>query len=346
MKLHIMADKKTSKPARHWCYTLNNYTPEELDRVRTTVCRYQIFGLEVGDEGTPHLQGYIEFAGPMRMKATKTSLGSDRFHLEQRAGSRDEARNYCLKDGIFEEFGNWNLGGAGARTDIYGLMDKLKEGMPLLEIIEDDAHLYARNLKFADRYTALLEVESTRPFRTVTVSVFHGPAGTGKTSKVMDLTERKVFTVNVDDSFPFDGYDGESSILIDDFYGGLKYGYFLRVLDGHQLRINVKGGHRYAKWTNVYITSNKPPADWYKVGLTPALSRRLTTVVHLTPDVLDNTGDQAFYDEINIHHDESWSALQGHRYEVPGNTVNSANLEPALVDNLVDEDFTGVYIDM
>lgn len=86
------------------------------------------------------------------------------------------------------------------------------------------------------------------------------------------------FTVNPEDTFPFDGYDGEDAIIIDDFEGQLKYKHLLKILDGHQLRVNVKGGHRYARWTRVFITTNEEASGWYQRGLTPALQRRLTSV--------------------------------------------------------------------
>lgn len=76
----------------------------------------------------------------------------------------------------------------------------------------------------------------------------------------------------------FDGYEGEPRLVIDDFYGWIKYGMLLRILDGHQFRGEVKGGHIYGHWTTVIITSNKRPDEWYKDGLTPALARRINEV--------------------------------------------------------------------
>lgn len=74
----------------------------------------------------------------------------------------------------------------------------------------------------------------------------------------------------------WDGYDGQTAILFDDFYGGVPYGSFLRYLDGYPVRLAVKGSFCHKAWTTVYITSNKPPECWYKKGLTPALKRRIT----------------------------------------------------------------------
>ncbi len=73
---------------------------------------------------------------------------------------------------------------------------------------------------------------------------------------------------------------GETEILIDDYYGWIKYYYFLRLMDGHQVRIPKKGGHDWAEWTTVWITSNKEPEEWYQFGMTEALDRRITGVYH------------------------------------------------------------------
>nr|QXP07749.1 MAG: replication associated protein [Arizlama virus] len=262
--------------SRSWCYTLNNYTVTEQLSAEELECRYHVFGLEVGEQGTPHMQGYIEFEGPKRLAGVKKLI--PRAHWETRRGTRDQARDYCIKDGEFLEFGEWKSGGQGARTDLHTVMDMVKEDKPRLDIMEAEPMIYSRNMRFVEAYKAELEKKKTKCFRHVDVCVLWGDANTNKTRRVWEY-DPNVFTVNPDDPNPFDGYDGEKTILIDDFYGnGIRYGTFLRLLDGYQFRVNVKYGHRYARWEKIFITSNKPPAEWYSYGLTPALERRLTSI--------------------------------------------------------------------
>jgi len=91
--------------------------------------------------------------------------------------------------------------------------------------------------------------------------------------------------MNPEDTFPFDGYEGQKEILIDDFYGNIKLNFLLKILDGHKLRINIKGGHRYALWNKVYITSNTQVDEWYQTimltnpKLKDALDRRITKTI-------------------------------------------------------------------
>jgi len=267
--------------SRGWCFTLNNHTMEEVWAMKTCKVRYLVAGHEVGQEGTPHLQGYLETDSPVRMSAVKKLPGMGRAHLEKRMGTRDQARDYCIKDGEFWEIGDWAAGGQGARTDLQALMKAIKDNpTDTIGHMEGDPLTYSKHQRFVEKYTAVLERESTKEFRKVEVDVLWGDAGSGKTKKAFE-EDPNVFTVNTDETFPFDGYNGEKTILLDDFYGGIKYHNLLRILDGHQMRVNVKGGSRYARWTKVFITSNVGENEWYKQGCTPALRRRLTRVTKM-----------------------------------------------------------------
>lgn len=92
-----------TKPPRiiasiHWCFTLNNWLKEELDllleHVSNGSIKSYIWEEEIGEEGTPHLQGYIEFSKKTRpLELIKIK----RIHWEK---TRDvkSAILYCYKD--------------------------------------------------------------------------------------------------------------------------------------------------------------------------------------------------------------------------------------------------------
>jgi len=70
-------------PCKHWVFTLNNYSKEDCDcffvpKFQALVERF-CFQEEVGDSGTPHLQGYIEFKKKVRPK----NLLPDKIHWEK-----------------------------------------------------------------------------------------------------------------------------------------------------------------------------------------------------------------------------------------------------------------------
>lgn len=88
-------------PAKRWCFTLNNYTEEELSVIGSKVpelCSKYIIGKEVGESGTPHLQGYIE----LKVKARPKGLFNiDRIHWECARGNVMENNKYCSKDNVW-----------------------------------------------------------------------------------------------------------------------------------------------------------------------------------------------------------------------------------------------------
>jgi len=145
------SQKSEMSRAKHWCFTLNNYTEEDVLIVDGLLdaceeCTYVIYGKEVGESGTPHLQGFISFSKRLRLSQVRTVFPSNP-HLEV---SRNplHAINYCKKDGDFYEFGTW-VGGQGARGDLDAFKDAVKAGlMDLKEIREKHSDVYAKYTRF------------------------------------------------------------------------------------------------------------------------------------------------------------------------------------------------------
>jgi len=271
--------------AVRWCFTLNNYTADEVDSlVRNCsdrkVVAYLVYGKEVGEEGTPHLQGYIELSSKREFSTVKKLVGT-RAHIEQARGSSQQASDYCKKDGAFKEYGAMMVG-AGHRSDLDNIGKRVLAGESLESIADTDTAMYIRY------HRGLRELANTLPspkWRDVKVLVYYGPTGSGKTRAAMALNGGDVFKMNTNTNGTlwFDGYRGESVLLLDDYYGWIKHGELLTLLDGYPYRCQIKGSYTWARWTTVVITSNKPPKAWYAQGLNPALERRLTQVREFEP---------------------------------------------------------------
>jgi len=88
--------------ARSWSWTLNNYSEDEYDNItqlHTTNLKKWIIGKEVGKEGTPHLQGYFQFAEAVSFKTVKRIL--PRAHIEKSKGTPGQNYIYCSKERNF-----------------------------------------------------------------------------------------------------------------------------------------------------------------------------------------------------------------------------------------------------
>jgi len=82
-------------PVKDWCFTLNNPRTKDHKRVQSWVFNYMVYQLEVGSEGTPHFQGFVQFPTGQRLKQLKKL--DKRVHWEPRRGSAYQASHYCKK---------------------------------------------------------------------------------------------------------------------------------------------------------------------------------------------------------------------------------------------------------
>jgi len=87
-------------PSIKWCFTLNNYTNSEYSSIICIFCekaRLYIIGDEIGKNGTPHLQGYVEFKTKLR---PLNLFDFKRIHWEKSNGSREDNIKYCSKENV------------------------------------------------------------------------------------------------------------------------------------------------------------------------------------------------------------------------------------------------------
>lgn len=83
-------------PAKHWIFTWNNYSsidPDNLLLALTPIAKRWQWQPEVGESGTPHLQGYVEFLKKMR----PGGLASSAIHWEK-CNNIEASIAYCCKD--------------------------------------------------------------------------------------------------------------------------------------------------------------------------------------------------------------------------------------------------------
>jgi Putative viral replication protein len=84
-----------SEKSRRWCFTVNNYTPDDERLMQTLPCKYIVYGNEVGENNTPHLQGFVIFEGTKTMVAMKKIHPTSHWEITKKTS--ETASNYCKK---------------------------------------------------------------------------------------------------------------------------------------------------------------------------------------------------------------------------------------------------------
>lgn len=275
--------------ARNWTFTLNNPTDEEQKHILDEVskkCDFIVFQKEKGVNNTEHLQGYIQLGQRKRLSYVRELLGP-RGHYECARGTATANVNYCTKtEGRIE--GPWSLGAPvsqGQRSDLQEFVSFVREHRDHAQIIDMFPAEWVKYNKSVDR---LFLIYAKKRDWQMNVVVYWGPSGSGKTRKAYesDLPEN-IYMLSKGDSNQsvwWDGYNGQPTIIIDDFYGWLPWTFMLRLLDRYPFQVQPKGSSLEFVSKNIYITSNQHPNEWYKNipnnDITP-LIRRINEIMKI-----------------------------------------------------------------
>lgn len=272
-----MDDKDRS---RGWCITLNNWTEDELKNVWVDKAVYQIIGKEVGEEGTPHLQGYVYLKDAKTLASMKRLVGA-RCHLEIAAGNAGQNREYCSKDGDYEERGKCPK--QGKRVDLEKLAQMtLSEGLDAVRVAHPGQYIqWNKGLK-ALAYDSI--PKRTKKPRVVWL---WGKAGTGKTREAVGEDYSRVYIKSIPRWW--DGYRGEPRVVMDDVAPGLwketEYRDFLMSIDRYPYLGEVKCGTVSVPCDEIYITCEHPPAYFWSGNKLDQVTRRLDEVREVCTEV-------------------------------------------------------------
>lgn len=262
-----------TKVAKTWCFTVNNYTEEDVKWVMELEVNKITVSSEVGVCGTPHLQGAVSFKRAYRLSGVKKLHGT--AHWEPAKAGQDF--NYCKKVGsvlIRDE----DYRRPGKRTDLEEVRELLDEGATLLQAMKK-ARTYG-SVQFAEKYLKLIQ-QPLPPNTHIDVFWYYGNTGTGKTRRVLEQVKPYIPV-----SFKWwDGYQGQEAVLLDDLRPDwCKPAELLRLLDPYryEYKVEVKGGVQHLLATKIYITTPWHPSDFWKdVNEDPKqILRRLKELLH------------------------------------------------------------------
>lgn len=269
--------------ARNFVFTINNYVDEDMDRIRgiggDEGCKYLCFGIEVGESGTPHLQGYVEFKNPRAFTAVCKLL---KGHVELRKGTAKQASDYCKKDGKFEEFGVMSNPN-GKRKDYDAIKEGVIEGKGIKDMLLDGVIGDTFTLSFAERISKYLEPSRDWECKIIWL---YGETGTGKSKWAKEyVKEKSYWKANRSDKW-WDGYDGQDIVWIDDLRGDwCKFHDMLTYADMYEVKVEVKGGYRQLRCNEIIVTCPYRPEDvWKNQEDMKQLIRRIKSILYFTKD--------------------------------------------------------------
>ncbi len=286
------ADPRAFLRGLRWAFTVNNYTQDESDAMErivhpTSIVRYLVVGIEVGEVGTPHLQCYLECHSTQRMSAMKKIV--PRAHWEVAQRSKDVNVDYCKKDGNYREWGAPG-GGQGARNDLVAVKQLIDEGSNMLAVAESYFGPFVRYHKGFSLYRSLKIQPSPRAGQVIIW--WWGPTGTGKTTMLRTwLTLMKLTSYWVATSPTrtwWTGYDGEQVVVMDE----LREKWFdhevaLRIFDRSPYRVPVHGSNAPLMCDYILVTSNDPPAMLYPDDPANAFLRRIRDYAYVYECLMD-----------------------------------------------------------
>jgi len=251
------------KRYRNFCFTQNNYKNTLL--TDELACKYMLYGKEIGESGTPHLQGFVSFSCGRTLSAVIKSLPG--CHVEI-ARNPQAAMEYCKKDGDFTERGVAPLTlSAAAKKGVAERWALAKEGR-FEELPPENLQSYERIYK---KYKP-----NPEPTGSLDHEWYYGDTGTGKSKKARD-DNPDAYIKDPQDRW-WDGYNGEDVVIIDDFdkYQVKQGGDLKRWLDHYPFQAPVKGGYQLIRPKKIIITSNYHPNEiWDDNQTLEPLLRRL-----------------------------------------------------------------------
>lgn len=134
---------------RNWCFTLNNYTQDEIEELKNISNASIVFQEEKGASGTPHLQGVILFKNPQTLAGVRKH--NNRAHFEKMVGTKMQAIRYCTKEDtrsgeIYSNF-NWEV--------LAQAQNKIQKKLDICDLIRRDLerNLYEKSEEYRKGFT-------------------------------------------------------------------------------------------------------------------------------------------------------------------------------------------------
>jgi hypothetical protein len=305
--------------ARKYQITINNpsdkgYNHETIGTNLRQLKPLIYYCLSDEEAKTPHTHIYAVFNSVVRFSTIKQRFPE--AHIESARGTHAENRAYIEKSGIwendtkhgtkiagtFEEWGELPPERQAALGGHEELLADIKDGLSTSDIIEKNPTLILQTDRIERARLTL-----TRPpaWRDMAVEYWFGATGTGKTRTVMNAHDTNDIYRVADYKNPFDGYAGQSVLVLDEYRSNLNMPLLLNVLDGYPLDLPARYSNKVAMYSRVYIISNMdlrkqyPYEQFRAIETWEAFLRRVPTITYFCGDCRKKyiTADWLLYGE-------------------------------------------------
>jgi hypothetical protein len=295
--------------SRKYLLTINNPSEKGMtqDKIKEILTQgfesliYYCMSDEIGgNQNTYHTHLFLMFSSPVRFTTIKRAFSS--AHIDRSRGTAQENRDYVFKIGRWKdtaksetnllethyEQGELPEEKAGRRSDLTELYQSIQEGMTNSEILENyPQHMV--NLNHIDRTRrTILEEKYRTTWRNVIVTYIFGQTGIGKTRTIMETFGYENVYRITNYNHPFDGYNQQSILLLDEYNSQINIHNLLNYLDGYPLSLPCRYADKVACFDRVFIISNLPLQLQHQniqqdtPNIWSALLRRINGIYELT----------------------------------------------------------------
>lgn len=295
-----MTTKKDSRN-RSWVVTLNveHYSKAE---VQEKLKAYTYIGqMEKGDEtGYVHWQLYIENKTAIRFSTLKKKFPTG--HFEVRWGTKKQAYDYATKsktaipDTVIKN-GEIDITETDSpKVSVEAAVSLMERGMRVNEVLVKYPSLW-RSMAYLERAQAIIDENNhSMSERDVRVEYIYGQPGTGKTRYIYETHGYDQVYRVTNYKNPFDGYQGQDVLVLDEFYDSIPLDQLLNVIDVYPFKMPARYNDHWAAYTKVYIISNRKLQDqystlfFYEDERAPSFYRRISDNYEMVAGekVLDN----------------------------------------------------------
>lgn len=294
--------------SRGWVFVINNYWELHTERLKALLedDRVELLscGYEVGESGTPHIQGYVYWRQPASGITMVKALTTHAF-VEVAKGTAKQNFKYTQKDAnVCFVKGEPQL--QGARHDICAVRQALESGASWRDITVN----HAFNGQCLTIAKAWLGANERRRDWKPEVRWYVGQPGSGKTKSAMEWLGDDVYVKQGGGLKWWCGYDAHDDVLIDDFRCTDLESFvsLLGLLDRYPYRVENKGGSRQFLPRRIAITSVLRPEECFsKVSEDKAqLLRRIDCIYTVISDVFsDYNPDEKIISSVRTNADSS-----------------------------------------